>query len=128
MATDAEELARRVFHEGTSSPNPRHVLDEIFAQDFACHGPPGMEHSHAGGAEGLEECIFANAFEDLSFTVQGVESDGDRVVVSFAARGRQVADYRGVPPRDEEMRTSGVATFRIAGDKIAEGWGTLNWG
>ncbi len=55
MSAAAEALVRRVFHEGSSGPNPRHVLDELFSPDFRCHGPPGMEHDHEGGAWFLVE-------------------------------------------------------------------------
>ena len=128
MSTEAEALVRRVFHEGSNGPNPRHVLDELFSPDFRCHGPPGMEHDHDGGAEGLEKCIFDDAFGNLSFTVGSVRSDGDRVVATFSARGRQIAEYHGIPPRSDELTTTGIATFRIEDGRIAEGWGSLNWG
>ena len=128
MSSENEAVVRRVFHEGTSAPNPRPVLDELFAPDFACHGPPGMEHDHAGGAGGLEKCIFAGAFTDLAFSVSSIRSDGDRVVATFAARGKQVAEFQGVPPHDEEVTVTGFTTFRVDAGRIAEGWGTLNWG
>ena len=87
MPADIEQLVRRVFHEGRSTPNSRQVLDELFSPDFACHGPPGMEHDHAGGAEGPEKCIFNNAFADLSFTVDGLRSEGDRVITTAVVPG-----------------------------------------
>lgn len=127
MSSASEALVRRVFHEGSADPNPRAVLDELFSSDFRCHGPPGMEHDHAGGAEGIETCIFDNAFSGLSFTVQSVSSEADRVVASFSASGRQVADFQGVAPADRERTLSGLTTFRINAGKIAEAWGSLNW-
>ncbi len=127
-ASAGEAVVRRVFHEGSAEPNPRAVLDELFADDFRCHGPPGMEHDHTGGAEGIERCIFDNAFSGLSFTVQSVSSDADRVVASFSASGRQIAEFHGVAPADGESTLTGLATFRIEGGKIAEAWGSLNWG
>ena len=87
-----------------------------------------MEHDHAGGAEGPEKCIFNNGFADLSFSVDSLRTEGDRVVTTFTARGRQIAEFHGVPPRDGEMTVTGVATFRIEAGMIAEGTGTLNWG
>ena len=125
--TDPAALVRRVFHEGTAQPNSREVLDEIFAPNFACHGPPGMEHSHAGGAEGIERCIFNDAFTDLRFEIQEITVQADTVTAHFTARGRQIAEFMGVPPRAQEARAQGVATFRIEGDQVAEGWGSLNW-
>ncbi len=124
---DNLELVRRVFHEDTSEPNPKHVLEEIFAPDFICHGPPGMAHDHAGGAEGMEKCIFNNAFADLRFTVDDITPEGDRVIVRFKAVGRQVEEYQGVPPTGNEVTVQGIATFQVKGNQIAEASGSLNW-
>ena len=121
--SDQEALVRQVFHEGTTEPNPRSILDAIFAPGFACHGPPGMEHSHDGGAEGLEVCIFNHAFADLGFTVGEVKTADDRVTVHFTATGKQVAEFMGVPPAGRSVSVSGTAIFRVENDLIAEAWG-----
>ena len=127
MSAEDEAIVRRVFHEGSNAPNPKPVLDELFSSQFTCHGPPGMEHDHANGAEGLEKCIFGDAFTDLAFIVNNVHSDGDRVVTTFTAQGKQVAEFQGVPPRAPEVTVTGMTTFRLEAGKIAEGWGSLNW-
>ncbi len=129
MATgDHEALVRQVFHEGSDQPNARGVLEAIFAPDFACHGPPEMEHSHEDGPEGIERCIFNNAFANLRFDVGEISVDGDRLTARFTARGIQVAEFMGVRPRPDEVTANGVATFRITEGRIAEAWGTLTWG
>jgi hypothetical protein len=127
VLTDDEALVRRVFHEGSSVRNSRAELDELFASDFRCHGPPEMEHGHDGGSEGIETCIFNNAFAGLSFTVHAISTDADRVVARFSARGRQIAEFQGVPPADQDVTLSGIATFRVERRQIAEGWGSLSW-
>lgn len=126
--TEHEALVRRVFHEGSSQPNPPSVLQELFAPDFVCHGPPGMQHDHDGGARGPETCIFNDAFADLGFTVEKTNVEGDRVVAGFTARGRHIAEFQGVPPTGNEVTINGVVSFRIERDKIAEAWGSLRWG
>ena len=123
---ESVELVRRVFHEGTSEPNPKNVLDEIFAPNFVCHGPPGMEHSHDGGAEGIEKCIFNNAFSGLTFAVHNINADGVRVVVKFKASGRQIDEYQGVSPTGDEVVFNGVATFEVNGNQITEASGSLS--
>lgn len=127
-ATEHEALVRRVFHEGSNQPNPPSVLQELFTPDFACHGPPGVEHNHDGGARGPETCVFNDAFADLVFTVDDTSVEGDRVVAGFTARGRHIAEFQGVPPTGNEVTISGVMTFRVENNRIAEGWGTLRWG
>ncbi len=127
-APDHETLVRQVFHEGTKEPNPRSILETIFAPSFVCHGPPSMEHSHEGGAAGIEVCIFNNAFAGLGFTVDEMQAADDRVTVHFTATGQQVDEFMGVPPADGPVSASGTVIFRVENDLIAEAWGTLVWG
>ena len=122
---DPERLIRRVFHEGTSTPNPPHVLDELFQSDFVCHGPPGVNHSHADGAEPVENCLFGGAFEELVFSVRKIEVEGDRVVGHFEATGKQVGEFQGLAASGETKVVEGIVTFRIQDGKLAEGWGVL---
>ncbi|MEE8421382.1 MAG: nuclear transport factor 2 family protein [Dehalococcoidia bacterium] len=123
----AERLIRGVFHEGTSTPNPPDVLAKLFHSDFVCHGPPGVNHAHAEGAEPIENCIFGGAFEELVFSVGEVEVEGDRLVGHFEATGRQVAEFQGVAATNETRVVEGVTTFRVQDGKLAEGWGILAW-
>ncbi len=124
---DSERLMQRVFHEGRDTPNSRDELAAIFNQDFICHGPPGMNHSHDDGPEPIERCIFGGAFDQLVFSVSHVEVEGDNVAGRFHATGRHVAEFQGVAPTGEARTVEGTATFRVADGKLAEGWGTLVW-
>ena len=119
-------LVRRVFHEGSSTPTPPETLEELYWPDVICHGPPGVQHAH-DGPQPMETCVFADAFQDLAFTVEDVSISEERVVAHFSARGTQIAEFRGVQPSGAEVTATGLATFRIHDGKIAEGWGSLNW-
>ena len=121
-------LVRRIFHEGSNVPNPPSVVKEIFAEEFICHGPPGINHSHAGGAAGPEYCMFQSAFSDMVFTVGEVSVEGDRVTCHFEAQGLQVAEFQGVKPSGRSVSCSGTTTFRVEDGKLKEGWGVLIWG
>ena len=125
--TSAERLIRRLFHEGTSTPNPPDVLSELFQSDFVCHGPPGMNHSHEEGPQPIERCIFGDAFEQLVFSVHDVQVEGDRIVGRFEATGRHVKEFQGVAASGESKVVEGTTTFRIRDGKLAEGWGVLTW-
>lgn len=125
---DKIALVRRIFHEGSSRPNPPAVVEEIFAVDFVCHGPPGVNHSHSGGSAGPELCMFQGAFGDMSFQITDITCQGDRVTCHFQASGRQTGEFRGVKPSGREVTISGTTTFRVEGNKVKEGWGVLFWG
>lgn len=121
------EVVKRVFHVGRSSPNPVSVLRELFAEDFVCHGPPTINHDHSGGPMPLESCMFNNALADVSFAIEDVSSEDDRVTARFRATGRHVAELQGVAPTNESLSISGVTTFRLEEGRIAEAWGSLNF-
>lgn len=122
------EVVQRVFHVGRSSPNAVTVLRGIFADDFVCHGPPAINHDHSGGTPlPLENCMFNNALADVSFVIEDISSEGDRVTARFRATGRHVAELQGVAPTNESLSISGVTTFRLDQGRIAEGWGSLNF-
>ena len=121
------EVVERVFHLGRSSPNSVSVLRELFAEDFVCHGPPSINHDHSSGPMPLESCMFNNALADVSFAIEDMSNEDDRVITRFRATGRHVAELQGVAPTNESLSISGFATFRLEEGRIAEGWGVLNF-
>lgn len=122
------EVVERLFHVGRSSPNAVSVLRELFAEDFVCHGPPTMNHDHSGGTPlPIESCMFNNALAEVSFAIEDMNSEDDRVTARFRATGRHVAELQGVAPTNESLSISGLTTFRLEEGRIAEGWGTLNF-
>jgi len=120
-------LARRIFHEGTSVPNSPSDVAEIFAADFVCHGPPGVNHSHREELSGPEHCMLLDAFTDVSFRLDEVTAEGDQVKCHFLADVLQVADFQGVKPSGVPTSLTGLMTFRIENDRVKEGWAVLSW-
>ena len=106
-------LVRRIFHEGSNVPNSPYVVNEIFAPDFICHGPPGVNHSHAGGAAGPELCMLQGAFTDIAFSIEEISAEGDRVRCRFMAHGLQITEFQGVKPSGRAVNFSGTTTFRV---------------
>jgi hypothetical protein len=120
-------LVRRIFHEGTSIPNPPSVVAEIFAVDFVCHGPPGVNHSHSEEQSGPEHCMLLDAFTEVTFKVEDVTAEGDQVKCNFVASVLQIADFQGVKPSGRPTSLRGLTTFRVENGRVKEGWGVLSW-
>ena len=126
-AESNKALVRRIFHEGTSVPNPPAVVAEIFAEDFICHGPPGVNHAHAGGKIGPEHCMLMDAFKDVEFKVEELEAEEGRVKCRFVASVLQIAEYQGRKPSGGTTTLTGITTFVVEDNKVKEGWGVLSW-
>ena len=95
----------------------------IVSLPYPAERADGILHPH-----GIEKCILNNAFSGLSFAVQDITAEGERVVVKFKATGLQVAEYQGVPPTGTEVVFNGVATFGVKNNQIAEASGSLSPG
>lgn len=123
----AEAIVRELFDEWSTGRPTSEVYERAFAPGFVCHGPPGVNHSHEAGNENCMFYIFNTSFEGLSFTVDQLSAEAERVVARFTVRGRQVAEFAGIKPRGHESTFTGLTILRVADGKIAEGWGTVNW-
>ena len=129
MTANANEQIVRDLIDAWSANEPTSpAFERIFAPTFVCHGPPEMNHSHEQGAENCVFYIFKSCFDNLAFDVKKLSVDGDRAVTEFTVRGRQIAEFRGIAPKGGESVFNGLVILRIADGKVAEGWGSLNWG
>lgn len=102
------------------------MLAELFHPDMVCHGPPGVNHEHAGGAKPLEHCLFLDAFEGRVFSVREIAVEDDCLVGHCEAIGRRVREFQGVAASNETRVFEGVTTYRVRDGKIAEGWSVLS--
>jgi steroid delta-isomerase-like uncharacterized protein len=97
------------------------LLEEVYAADLLWHEPDQDVH-------GLEEAkqyysTYLSAFPDLSFTVEDVIAEGDKVVTRWTLRGThqgEVEDFG--PPTGRQIEQEGITIHRIEEGKIVEEW------
>jgi steroid delta-isomerase-like uncharacterized protein len=65
-------------------------------------------------------------FPDIRYTVDGIVTDGDRVLVRWTGRGTQTGPFLGVPPSGRTVEWSGINAFRFDCGVIVEGWSEAN--
>jgi len=97
------------------------ALDEFIAPDFVDHNPfPGV----APGLEGAKQAfaIFLNAVPGYH-TVDDLIAEGDKVVARMTGYGTHERELMGIPPTGKQLKTTGIAIWRIADGKIVEHWG-----
>jgi steroid delta-isomerase-like uncharacterized protein len=93
------------------------AMDALIAPEFAYNG-------QVIGPEGVKQHLTAAraAFPDLSWTIEDMLADGDKVVTRYTYSGTHGGEFMGIPPTGKSFRATGIAIDRIAGGRIAEEW------
>ena len=63
-----------------------------------------------------------NAFPDLTFTVEDVIAEGDKVVIRWTATMTHQSELMGVPATGKKISARGMDLLRFEGGKIKETW------
>ena len=108
-------IARRFTEEAWAHPD---ILDGIAATDLVWHGPERK------GLESFKQ--FASSwlavFPDMRATADDVIAEGDKVTVRWTFTATQTGEWAGLLPTNRQAIWTGVAIYRIADGKVAEGW------
>jgi steroid delta-isomerase-like uncharacterized protein len=96
------------------------VLDEVLAPDFVFHQP--------GTPPDLESFkqfvpMFRAAFPDMSYTVEDMVAEGDKVVDRLTWQATHQGEMMGIPPTGNTVRVTEMHISRISEGKIVERWG-----
>jgi predicted ester cyclase len=121
MSEQNKAIVRRLFEEVWTKGNLR-TLDELLATDFTDHTvPPGMP----GGREGYRQLVtaFRTALPDLTFTVQMLLAEGDRVAVQLAAKGTHKANFLEFRPTNRPVAFASLGFFTVKNGKITDRFG-----
>ena len=121
-ATEAErnvEVFRRVVEEGFGKGNLA-ALDEVVPAEF-CEHQPGLPPTR----EGLKAVIteLRRIFPDLTFAIEDMTVDGDKVWGRMRARGTQRGEMMGRPPTGKTMEITVIDIIRVVDGKLVEHWG-----
>jgi predicted ester cyclase len=94
-------------------------LVDLVTDDYVAHGPGGTG-DRATLADWLE--WYPTTFAEQRPVLEDVIASGDRIVVRYTVRSTYRGGYLDLPPRDQEVRETGIIIFRLAGERIAETW------
>jgi len=101
------------------------AIDELVAPDFVGHEmPPGTPR----GPEGFKQFYdsLRTAFPDLTYQVDDIVSERDRVVVRWTWRCTHVGKFVGIAPTGKSATVTGIAIYRVANGRCVERWVELN--
>ena len=116
-------LARRWFEDLWNRVD-LDAAEEILSAVFVEH----LTHERERGIEELKEyvTIYRNAFPDIQNTVEKIVAEGNIVAVLWRSRGTHQGEFMGFGPTGREVTFTGMRQFRIAENKIAESWVTMD--
>jgi steroid delta-isomerase-like uncharacterized protein len=120
MSANSREIVQRYFDEVLNGYHTG-LADELFTGDFLFHFPGSPEPLARAGWQATSD-QFRSAFPDQHTTVDAlIAADGD-VAARFTFRGSQTGDFMGMPASGRSATMTGMAMFRLEGDRIAEHW------
>jgi len=98
---------------------------------MATYWSPDMIHHTRSGSHGFEAVRsivsnFMRAFPDLTFEIEDLVADGDRVASRMTARGTHTGEYMGVPATGRSVSCSVFGIARLANGKLVEHWGVTD--
>lgn len=125
MSNDRNKQIIRHFYTEAFEKGNLDVLDELLTDDFVAHAPAEPGHdAETQDASRLKEEIARNraAFPDLSFTIQEMIAEGDKVAIRWTAEGTHKGKLMDMPPTGKEITLNGMNFLHLRDGKIAEDW------
>jgi steroid delta-isomerase-like uncharacterized protein len=123
MSAENKAIVRRCFKEIWSKGN-LDLIDQLVATNFTDHDPASPVQ--VVGRDGLRQHVnmYRSAFPDLTFTVDDILAEDNKVTARWTARGTHKGMLLGIAPTGQQVTTEGITIIRIANGKIAESWVT----
>ncbi|WP_446041131.1 ester cyclase [Streptomyces sp. SID1121] len=116
--TEAEALVRRFYEPLTTGDT--NVVDDVLAAEWTAEPPlpagPGPDGWK--GTTGYLRSVLA----DLTFTIEDIVVDGDRVAVRHVTSGKQVAELLGIPATGRQVAVRASDYHQIEGGRIVRSW------
>jgi predicted ester cyclase len=117
----AERLVRDFFDRVWAPPHELDAIDELMTEDYRITTAGIIVEGRA---------LFKRWVGEMQATIGGVTNEhveiivsatGDRVVSRFVTRGTNEGVF-GLPADGRPIQFTGIAIWRVAGDRLAECW------
>lgn len=116
-----KDLIRRLYDEGLNQRRYQQVTPEFVAAGAITHDGLAADGS---GPEAVIRTMSAldHAFSDMTFVIDDLVAESDRVVVRWHMTGRHTGPFAGQPATHREVTQRAVVIYRIHDGKVAEVW------
>lgn len=120
MSVQENKEILREAAKAFNDPSRRSGWLEIHDSSVVAHGlgPRPLD------AEGVKQFYAGlwRAFPGLTITIEDMVGEGDRISWRLRVRGKQEAEFRGVPPTGTEVTFGAQYMFRFCNGRIVERW------
>ena len=112
----------------------RHVYELLNRREmdtsYELYAPGNVAHFTTGDMSLTQtrefEAMFVTAFPDISFTIEDMVAEGDRVAVRVTSKGTHKGEFMGIAPTGNKIEMTNTSIYGIADGKLAEYWGTVD--
>ncbi|PYR62471.1 MAG: ester cyclase [Acidobacteria bacterium] len=119
MSEQNKAVVRRLFEDHWNRKN-RSLADELYAPSAILHTPDGVLRGLQGATDLFD--AYATAFPDFHLTLDDLVAEGDKVAARWTFEGTHRGPLAGIAATGKRVNVAnGVAIYRVAGGKIAEG-------
>ncbi len=119
------ELVERRFLEHPILGKPDSVIREVYSPEVVMHGQGEQFEGWEGIARAARET--RAAFSDITFKIEDMRTEGDRVVTRIRGTSRHTGEFHGVAPSGREVSLWGIVTSAVRDGRIVEEWRSLHW-
>lgn len=122
-STKNKELASKYINEVINKGN-LNLLDDIFSQDYISHRTDGTEANIIKDSS-IRKLLnyLRTAFPNIHYAIDKIVADGDMVALNISATGTHKGEFMGYPASQKVVHYKEMFFFRVAENKLVEGWG-----
>ena len=120
MSTDANKDVVRRFVDQVLVKLNLDAVDELVADDFVSHSWPSDPDSKTALKAATQRV--GQGLADISFSIDDLMAEDDRVVARVTSRARQVGPFMGMPASGRSYEIGEIHIFRLRDGKIVEHW------
>lgn len=121
MSIDTNKEIVRAFVQRVFEDLDTSAVDELVADDFVSHS---WQATSGSAKDSLRDATrrMSSALSDISFTVDDLIAEEDRVAARLTARATQTGEFMGMPPSGRSYEIGEIHIFRLRDGKIVEHW------
>lgn len=119
MSAEPNKILLRRYIEERWNQRKLWLTDELVSPDFVLHTPSGDVSLSA-----FNEAITAYlaSFPDSHVSIEDLVAEEDRVAIRYSFKGTHRGEFMGIAMTGKHTLCVGMAFYRVAAGRLAEGW------